>query len=58
MQEIYNWLLQELYIEKHVHKVLRDYRKRGFVSFSGYEGRFAFDKKPLVSFPPTRLAGS
>ena len=58
MQEIYNWLLQELYLEKHVHQVLRDYRKQGFVSCSGYEGRFAFSKKPLVSFPPTRPVGS
>ena len=58
MQEIYNWLLQELYLDKHVHKVLRDYRKRGFVNFSGYEGRFAFGKKPLVSFPPARPVGS
>ena len=58
MQEIYNWLLQELYLEKHVHQALRDYRKQGFVSCSGYEGRFAFSKKPLVSFPPTRPVGS
>ncbi len=51
MEEIYNWLLRELYLKKHVHQVLREYRNQGFVDFSGYEGTFAFSKNPLASFP-------
>lgn len=58
MEEIYEWLLQELYLKKHVHEVLRKYKNQKFVEFSNYEGNFAFGKNPLASFPLWRPAGS
>ena len=58
MEEIYDWLLRELYLKKHIHQVLKEYRNHGVVDFSNYEGRFSFNKNPLVSFPLWRSAGS
>ena len=58
MEEIYDWLLRELYIEKHVHQVLREYRNQKIVNFSDYGGRFAFSSNPLVSFPLWRPVGN
>ena len=58
MEEIYDWLLRELYLKKHVHQVLREYRNQKFVDCSGYEGRFSFKGNPLVSFPLWRPEGS
>ena len=58
MKKIYDWLLSELYLKKHVHQVLREYRKQRFVDFSDYGKRFAFGSNPLVSFPLGRPAGS
>ena len=58
MEEIYDWLLRELYLKKHVHQVLRDYRKQGIVDFINYEGRFAFEKNPLAAFPTKRPVAS
>ena len=58
MEEIYDWLLRELYLKKHIHQVLKEYRNQGVVDFSNYEGRFSFNKNPLVSFPLWRSAGS
>lgn len=52
--DVHDWLVGELYLPKHLHQVLRDYRKRGVVSFSDYNGRFGFSKNPSVSFPPER----
>ena len=54
MEEIYEWLLGQLYRKTHLHKILREYRDRGLVRFSGYTGRFAFRKNPLVDFPRER----
>ena len=54
MNDIYNWLLGELYRETHVRKVLRDYHKRNFVEFTGYGDRFSFKRNPLVRFPSKR----
>ena len=51
MKEIYEWLLHELYLQKHIRQVLREYRNQKIVNFSDYEGRFAFEKNPLASFP-------
>lgn len=58
MAKIYDWLLDELYRKSHVHSVLREYRRQGFVEFSGYSGRFAFSRDPLVHFPSERPVGS
>lgn len=58
MEEIYEWLLHELYLKKHIHQVLREYRNQKIVNFSDYEGRFAFNSNPFVSFPLLRPVGS
>lgn len=54
MEELYDWLLGELYLDKHLHKVLNRYRKERIVEFSRYDRRFAFSKNPFVSFPTCR----
>ena len=54
MQQLYDWLLGELYLQKHLHDVLREYRDEGIVRFSDYGDRFAFGRNPVVSFPPQR----
>ena len=58
MKQIYDWLLQEWYLKKHVHQVLKEYKDQGFVNFSDYGKRFGFKNNPLVSFPPARPADS
>ena len=58
MEKIYDWLLRELYLKKHVHEVLREYKNQSIVDFSDYGKPFGFSKNPLVSFPPARPAGS
>ena len=57
MKEIYAWLLRGLYLKKHIHQVLREYRNQKFVDFSDYEGKFSFGKNPLVSFDLWKPAG-
>ena len=52
--ELYQWLLGESYCQPHLHTLLRQYRSNGTVDCSGYEGRFAFKKYPLWSFPSER----
>jgi hypothetical protein len=54
MQEIYDVVRDTLYLKKHVHQILRDYRTRETVLASGYSGRFAFSKMPLFEFPDNR----
>jgi three-Cys-motif partner protein len=51
LSEIYEWLLGEVYLKKHLHKLLRDYRKKDIIQVSGYSGRFAFNQNPLLKFP-------
>lgn len=55
--ELYDWLLGALYLHKHLHQVLREYRKRKVVSFTAYSGRFSFKQDPLVRFPSERPRG-
>lgn len=50
MNDIRQWLRGEMYLEKHLHTVLRECGKQGILSFHDYEGRFAFNKNPLVNF--------
>lgn len=50
MQQLYTWLLPQMYLPKHLHQVLRQLRDEGTVEFSGYAGRFAFNKNPQVTF--------
>jgi hypothetical protein len=51
MKELYEWLLHEIYLEKHLHQVIRELRNEGNVIASGYDGRFAFNKNPTIEFP-------
>lgn len=50
MKNMYEWLDKEMYLRKHLHKVLRDCNNRGVAVFSEYSDRFAFSKNPLVRF--------
>jgi three-Cys-motif partner protein len=54
MDELYSWLVNEIYNESHLNDVLRDYRKKGIITASGYTGRFAFSHNPIITFPPSR----
>jgi three-Cys-motif partner protein len=56
IEELYEWLLGTMYRKVHLHKVLRDCRDQGTVKFSGYEGRFAFNKNPIVYLLPRNLS--
>jgi hypothetical protein len=51
LSEIYDWLSDELYLKKHLHKILRDYRRKGTIKFRGYGKRFSFSANPIVLFP-------
>lgn len=50
MEELYKWLLTTMYLEKHLHTVIRELRKANLVECRGYEGRFAFNKNPTLKF--------
>lgn len=50
------WLRDGLYLPKHLHEILRDYRNRSVVQAGGYVGRFAFSKNPVWTFPSERPA--
>lgn len=54
MSELYDWLLNQMYIDHHLHEVIRQYRKQGIVTASGYVGKFAFNKNPIITFPLSR----
>ena len=51
LYKIYDWLLDELYLKKHLHKILREYRREKIIKFSDYGKRFSFDANPIVHFP-------
>ncbi len=53
-EELYTWLLGEVYLEAHLHSVLREYRRRNVVEVTDYEGRFAFGKNPMFEFSQER----
>ena len=48
MEQLYEWLLDTLYLRKHLHQILREMRKEGMALFSDYDGSFAFKKNPCV----------
>lgn len=58
MNELEDWLLSQTYTKKHLHIIVRDYRKQGIITCDGCEGRFAFNKNPIVTFPPKRPPSS
>jgi three-Cys-motif partner protein len=51
MEDIYYAVGNTLYLPKHIHTVLKDYLDGGEITATGYEGRFAFNKNPLIQFP-------
>ncbi len=50
IDDLYDWLIGEIYLKKHLHTALMECKNNGIVEFSDYEGRLAFKKNPLVSF--------
>lgn len=50
ISDIYQWLNGEIYLQKHLHEVLREFKNQGILTFSEYGDRFAFSHNPLVSF--------
>jgi len=53
-EKLYDWLIDELYLPKHLRLILREYRNRGIIEASGYEGKFAFKNNPIFTFPTDR----
>lgn len=48
------WLVDQLYLPKHLHKILRNYRKLKWVTVSNYEPPFSFGQNPTFRFPRKR----
>jgi three-Cys-motif partner protein len=55
ISELYGWLLDTMYRKVHLHRVLRKCRDQGNISFSDYDGRFAFSKNPTAHFSSVLL---
>lgn len=51
MVQLYDWLVDQLYLPKHLHKILGEYRESGVIQATGYSGRFGFGKNPVIEFP-------
>lgn len=58
MRRLDQWLLGELYLAKHLHTVIEQWRRDGVITASDYgetEGRrFSFRSNPLLTFQPVR----
>lgn len=50
MKELYDWLIESMYLRKHLHQVINEWRKDGHVTCTEYEGRFAFSQNPVIGF--------
>jgi hypothetical protein len=50
MNDLYDWLLNQMYLPKHLRRVLREAKNRQEVEFTGYQGGFAFNRNPTVTF--------
>ncbi|MFV2044087.1 MAG: three-Cys-motif partner protein TcmP [Anaerolineales bacterium] len=48
------WLVDQLYLPKHLHDILREYRKRDWVAVSDYDPPFSFGQNPTFRFPKKR----
>jgi hypothetical protein len=48
--EIEEELIRTIFLPKHLHTVLRRLREDGQITLSGYDGRLAFDKNPIISY--------
>lgn len=53
VDRLYEWLLGTMYRKVHLHQVIRECRNQQLVDCSGYEGRFAFSKNPIICFSPS-----
>ena len=56
-EDLHKWLVEELYREPHLHQVLDEYRKKGFVTFNENFERVAYAKNPpdwIPARPPVR----
>ena len=51
MNTLYDWLLKETYVEKHLHSVLRNLRNSKKILATDYGDRFAFKYNPIWHFP-------
>jgi three-Cys-motif partner protein len=51
VEDLYKWLVGELYCKRHLHAVLNDYHERGVVEFIGAR---AYTQNPLLRFPKER----
>jgi len=56
MRAVHEWLLGQVWREPHLHKILRQYRDQGIVTFTDYPDRFGLSdsKNPLAHFPVER----
>jgi hypothetical protein len=55
MRRLYGWLDGDLYLKKHLHQILREYRKAGIVKFNGASKHVPFGKNPTISFPVSQF---
>ena len=51
VNEMYDWLISELFCKSHLHQLLRCYRNSGVIKASKFGKKFAFRRNPLFSFP-------
>jgi three-Cys-motif partner protein len=51
IKELYNWLLNQIYLKKHLHQIIRKLRNNGSIRVTGYTGRFSFNNNPIIHFP-------
>lgn len=49
-QQVTDWLVDQRWDVPHLHEVIRKLRAAGQIEASGYTGRFAFEKNPLLRF--------
>jgi len=54
MEELYDWLLYQPYLRKHLHKCLKEMQSQSLLEFTGYQGSFAFSRNPSVAFAEFR----
>jgi len=54
MAGLYNWLLSQTYVKKHLHQILSEYRNNGIIGCEETGDRFAFKRNPIFTFPAKR----
>lgn len=48
MQQLYKWLVDTMYLDKHLHQAIRELHKANLANYSGYQGKFSFGQNPLI----------